>query len=48
MFLVCQLILQDHVIKRSCDFMDGSPSLQATTLPTCDDHGIVAEEIRCF
>ena len=24
MFLVCHVILQDHMIKRSCDFMDSS------------------------
>ena len=26
MFLVCQVISLDHVIKGSCDFMDGRPS----------------------
>ena len=24
--LVCHVILQDHVVKGSCDFMDGNPS----------------------
>ena len=27
MFLICHLILQDHMIKRSCDFMSRSPSI---------------------
>ena len=26
MILVCHVILQDHLIKSSCDFMDRSPS----------------------
>ena len=26
MNLVCHVILQDHMIKESCDFMGGSPS----------------------
>ena len=26
MILVCHVILQDHVIKGACDFMDRSPS----------------------
>ena len=30
--LVCQVILQDHMVKRSYDFMDGSPSWYVTTL----------------
>ena len=25
MFLVCHVISEDHVVKRSCDFMGGTP-----------------------
>ena len=34
MFLFCHMILQDHLIKGSCDFMIGSLSWQVTTLPS--------------
>ena len=44
MVLVCDMILQDHVIKGSCDFMDGRP-WQVTTLPRLVAIGIVVVEI---
>ena len=34
MFLVYQVISQDHVIKWSCDFIGGSPSWQVTIMPS--------------
>ena len=30
----CHLTLQDHVIKRFCDFIEGSPSLYRTNMPS--------------
>ena len=33
MFLVCQMIKQDHVIKGSGDYKDRNPSRSVTTLP---------------
>ena len=56
-FSVCILYLQivkektkslDHVIKGSCDFMEGSSSLYKTTLPGLVAIGIVAVETKCF
>ena len=41
------VILQDQVIKRSCDFMEGSSSLHVTTLPGLVVIGILVVEI-CF
>ena len=34
MVLVCHVILQDHVIKGSCNFMGGNPSWQVIALPS--------------
>ena len=34
MILVCKVILQDHVIKRLCDFMGRSSLMQVTILPS--------------
>ena len=36
MVLVCQLVSQDNVMKQRCDFMDRSPSGQATILQSLD------------
>ena len=33
MYLICHVPLQDHVIKGSCDFMEGHSSLYVITLP---------------
>ena len=33
MYLIYHVTLQDHVIKRSCDFTKGSSSLHVTILP---------------
>ena len=38
MNLVCHEMLEDHVIKASCDFIGGSPSWYATTLPSLVSH----------
>ena len=32
--LICRAILQDHVIKWSCDFLDRRPSREITILPS--------------
>ena len=37
-----------HVIKGSCDFMEGSSSLYVTTLPGLAAINIVVMEIKCF
>ena len=34
MYLSCHLTLQDHVIKGFCDFIEGSPSLYRTNMPS--------------
>ena len=39
MYLICHVTLQDHVIKGSTDFMEGSSSLNVTSLP-----GLVAKD----
>ena len=33
MYLICHMILQDHMIKGSCDFMSGIASQKVTRLP---------------
>ena len=43
--LVCHVILQDHVVKGSCDFIGGSPSWYVTTLQSLVAIGIVVVEI---
>ena len=45
MILVCHVILQDHVIKRSCDFMDRSPSRKVTILPSLVAIGTLVVEM---
>ena len=47
MALVCHMILQDHVIQGSCDFMGGTLSWYVTPLPSLVVTGIVLVEI-CF
>ena len=47
MALVCHMILQDHVIQGSCDFMGGTVSWYVTPLPSLVVTGIVLVEI-CF
>ena len=46
--LVFHVILQDHVVKGSCDFMGESPSWQVTTLQNLVTIGIVVVEIEYF
>ena len=41
MFLIFQVISQDHVIKGSCVFMGGSPLSQVTILPSLLPAGTV-------
>ena len=48
MIFVCDVTLQDHVIKGSCDFIDGSTFWQVATLPSLVATGIVVMEIYCF
>ena len=43
--LVCHVILQDHVVTRSCDFVGESPSWYVTTLQSLVTIGIVIVEI---
>ena len=45
MVLVCQVILKDHVIKRSCDFLARIQSRQVTILPNLVAMDIVVVEI---
>ena len=45
MDLVFRVISQDHVIKGSGDFMGGSSSWQATTLPNLVAIGILVVKI---
>ena len=45
MILVCHVILQDHVIERSCDFMDRSPSRKVTILPSLVAIGTLVVEM---
>ena len=35
-YLICYVTLQDHEIKRSCDFLEISSSLYVTTLPSLE------------
>ena len=48
MVLVCHVILQDHVIKGSCDFMGYIPSRYVITLPILVTISIVIAEIKRF
>ena len=43
--LVCHMILKDHVVKGSCDFMGGNHSWSVTTLQSLVTIGIVLVEI---
>ena len=43
-YLICQLTLEDHNIKGSSDFIEGSFSLNVTTLPGLVALGIVVVE----
>ena len=45
MFLFCHVILQDHMIERSCDFMGGSLSRQINVLSNLEAIGTVVVEI---
>ena len=45
MALACHVILQEHVIKGSRDFMGGSPSRRATILPSLAAIGNLVVEI---
>ena len=45
MVLLCHLILQDHVIKGSWDFIHGRPFWLVITLPNLVTIGIVVVEI---
>ena len=45
MVLLCHLILQDHVIKGSCDFIHGRPLWLVITLPNLVTIDIVVVEI---
>lgn len=38
--LVCHIILQDRATKGSCNFANGSPSWQITTIPSLADKAI--------
>ena len=44
-YLICHVTLQDHVIKGSCDFMEGSSSLYVTTMLCLVAINIVVVEI---
>ena len=44
--LICHVNLQDHVIKGSCDFMEGNSSLCVTVLSNLVAVNIVAVEIK--
>ena len=48
MVLVCHVILQEHVIKGSCDFMSYIPSWYVITLPILVTISIVVVEIKRF
>ena len=43
--MICHVILQDHVIKGSCDFIEGSSSLYVTALLSLVPVVIVVVEI---
>ena len=45
---VCHVILQNHAIKVSCDFVGGSPLWQVTTLLCFVTIGTVVVEILYF
>ena len=47
-YLICHVILQDHMIKRFSDFMEGSSSLNVKTLPGLMAIDIVLAEIFLF
>ena len=32
--MVCHIILHDHVVKGSCEFMSGKAHIEVTTLPS--------------
>ena len=42
---ICHVILQNHVIEGSCNFMNGSSSMYVTILPSLLAIGIVVLEI---
>ena len=44
-YLIFQVTLQDHMIKGSCGFMEGSSSLCVTTQPSLKEIVIVVEKI---
>ena len=46
--LVCHVILQDHMINGSCDFMSRSPSREVTILPSLGAIGTLIVEIELF
>lgn len=48
MILVSHMYFQDHVIKVSRDFMEGSPLLYLNTLTDLVDINIVVVDIKCF
>ena len=43
-YLICQVTLQDYVIKRSCDFTEKRSSLHVTPLPSLAALAIVVVE----
>ena len=46
MILLCYVILEDHVIKGSCDFMGRSPSTYLTILLSLVTLGTLVGEIK--
>ena len=44
-YIICDVILQDHVIKGSCDYIEGSSSLYVTALLSLVPVVIVVVEI---
>ena len=47
-YLICHVNLQDHMIKGSCDFIEGSSSLYVTTLPGLVGTSIVVVGYNIF
>ena len=43
---ICHVILQNHVIKGSCEFMTGNPVREVTTLPSLVALSLVEVEIK--
>ena len=45
-FLICRVISGEYMIKKSCDFMAGTPSWYVTNLPSLASTDIIMEGLK--